>query len=147
MVGRKSYWFAACLCLSSPLACGDGRSTTVSEDSGALCMTQEGSEITIDARLGLICGCSHASRGPECQASFESGSLVVTSRLDVTVDRSAEVCPDGCFYAVATCVFAVPAEGEVPVAYGTAQATVSLPLTRSTPLFGADDACPDEDEE
>jgi hypothetical protein len=152
MTCKNSFGSAAWLFLLSTMACGGGADTTrtvVIENVGTICLTQAGAEITIDADLGCVPGCSHASSPPRCKGSFEDGRIVVTSRVDFVTDTSpGQNCPDGCAVGNAQpiCVFTVPVEGEVPVVYGAEQATIRLPLAGATPLFGVN-ACPDEGEE
>jgi hypothetical protein len=147
MICKKPTRSAAWLCLASVFACGgDETRTTVLENTGAICLTQVGSQITVNADFGVCLGCgSHASPAPSCEASFDSASISVSSRANIITDTSFEGdCPDACFLARAACPLTVPAEGEVSVVFGAQQATVRLPLASATPLFQADpvEACP-----
>jgi hypothetical protein len=143
---RVSAW----VIVLSHVACGNEDTTreTVTENVGALCLTQAGSQITIDALLGSCerGGCAYASRPARCQASFDSARIVVTSRVDITIDSSPETCPDECAYPEATCTVMVPQEGGVTVVHGDDQVAISLPLASATPLFGGGSVnpCPQE---
>lgn len=147
MTTQKPYRFAARLCLVCTVACGDDEPTrrdAVYENTGSLCLTQVGSQITINTDFGIcLNGCSGASPAPRCSAAFESGTITVSSRADITTYISADrPCTTDCRSALAECGLTVPAEGYVSVVYGAEQANVRLPLTDATPLFGSVDPCP-----
>jgi hypothetical protein len=147
--GKKADGFAWVF-LSSSIACGAGEDTvrrSVHENVGAICLTQTDAEVTINADFGVCLNglCNYTEPAPRCQASFEDGRIMVTSRLDLASDASPGVnCLDECAPAKAGCGFIVAAEGEVRVVYGVQEATVRLPLTRATPLFG-DYPCPEQE--
>jgi hypothetical protein len=149
MICRNWCGVSAWLIVLSNAACGNEETTRVEvyENSGSLCLTQEGSQITVDARIDacLQGACRSSSRPPSCQASFTSGRLVITSTVEVTIDSSPPDCLAACFDAEATCAVTVPQEGEVVVVHGDEQMTVNLPLASATPLFErSTNPCPEE---
>jgi hypothetical protein len=141
---RGAVWF----CALGHLACGGEDDTTsrVLENSGTLCLEPAGASILAHVEIGecLRGRCAYLGIPPRCQASFEGGAVVVTSRAEILSDTSPGLnCPDECRVAKAVCQLTGPSdpsegfEGEVPVLYGARQAMVRLPLGRAAPLFGA----------
>ena len=137
MTCKTPFWLRACLCLVVG-ACDDSTKLLVYDNIGALCLLQEGSQITIRARLDpCLQGNCRRKQDSNCHAELSDGSIIVTSRIEVLEDTAPEQCPDGCSGVDQPCgVVTAPNEGELSVVYGSEQATVDVPLTDRVALFG-----------
>jgi hypothetical protein len=141
----------------SCVACGDDAETTseVLQNSGTLCLTQSGADITINTQMGVCLRgrCDYAAAPPQCHAAFENGQIIVTSSVEVLSDSTPGLtCPTDCTVPKAVCQLTLPPEGidgEVPVVFGSREATVDLALASATPLFATatGDPCADADGE
>jgi hypothetical protein len=68
--------------------------------------------------------------------------VIVSSRVE-QVDESEKyvTCNTECSPAGADCAFAAPGAGPILVSFGAEEATINLPLTSPTRLFGSYDPC------
>jgi hypothetical protein len=133
----------ACVLLLSALACDDSKEkVTVIEDAGSICLTQAGTEVRITAVLDACDGSCNRIRHASCEATVTTDGVVVSSRVE-QVDESEkyEVCNTGCSPAGADCAFAAPDGGPILVSFGADEATINLPLTSPTQLFGSYEPC------
>lgn len=133
----------ACVTLSSAVACGDSKEkVTVIENSGSLCLTQAGTEVTITAVLDACDGSCNRIRRASCEATVTTEGVVVSSRVE-QVDESDKYdgCNTECSPARANCAFAAPAGGPNVVSFGGQEATINLPLAGPAQLFGAYEPC------
>lgn len=145
MICKRTFGAAAWLCVTISVACSDEDNTSevVYENAGSLCLTQVGSDVQISAQLDACLDGCRRSRLVECEATVDSRGVVVTSRVEVIVDNSQEVCQTSCNPVEAVCgSISPPAQDSVTIVFGTEQASLDLPLSSPTSLFGLYDACP-----
>jgi hypothetical protein len=125
--------------LLSALACDDSKETvTVIEDTGSICLTQAGTEVSIAAVLDACDGSCNRIRRASCEATVTTDGVVVSSRVEQVreLDKGQD-CTTGCSPASADCAFAAPDDGPVAISFGAEEATINLPLTSPTQLFGS----------
>jgi hypothetical protein len=135
-----------CVMLSSALACDDSKvKVTVIEDVGSICLTQAGTEVRIEAILDACDGSCNRIRHASCEATVTTDGVVVSSRVEqVDESKKYDVCTGGCSPVGANCAFAAPGDGTLLISFGAEEATINLPLTSPTSLFGRFEPCPDE---
>jgi hypothetical protein len=136
---------AAPLLALAATACGEDLNEQVAEDSGSLCLTQTGDQIGVFAVPEICLGNCRKATESGCRAKVDSGRIVVSSRV-VTVDSGAETCTTACDLPRLECEFTAPSDGMQTIAYGDEEATLLLPLTVPTPVFGGQNVCPVEDQ-
>lgn len=133
----------ACVTLLSTLACEESKErVTVIEDTGSICLTQAGTQVSIAAVLEACDGSCNRVRHASCEAMVTAHGVVLSSRVEqVREPDMGQDCTTGCSPAAAYCAFAAPGDGLVVVSFGAAEATIDLPLTSPTQLFGSYKPC------
>jgi hypothetical protein len=129
----------ACVALLSALACDHPKETvTIIEDTGSICLTQVGPEVSIAAVLDACDGSCNRIRQASCEATVTTDGVVVSSRVEqVREPDKGQNCTTGCSPAGADCAFAAPGDGPVHISFGAEEATINLPLISPTQLFGS----------
>jgi hypothetical protein len=123
------------------MACDDSNER-ITSNSGALCLMQTGTTLTIHAVLDDYRGGCRSERESGCEVSSNAEAIVVTSR-SVTVDTSDDgnSCTDEHTSITASCELTAPPDGMHTIRYGDQEATILLPLAEQASLFGDRDAC------
>jgi hypothetical protein len=131
-----------CHAIMLALVACDDEPTSVYEDTGAVCLSQQDGRmkvrLSVDACLRPAC---RVQKEALCRASVEGQRITITSRVEVAEPDTDEACVDGCGAATPTCDFAIPGDGTYEVVHGDDRGSLVLPLIGATPVFGGPEAC------